>query len=38
MQIHIYDSNEALGVAAADDLAEILRATVVERGEAAIAG
>jgi len=36
MQVGIYDSNDALGVAAADDLAEILREAVAERGETSI--
>jgi len=36
MPVNIYDSNEALGVAAADALAEILRSTITERGEASI--
>jgi len=36
MRVNIYDSNEALGAAAADDLAEILRSTIDERGEASI--
>ena len=36
MQVSVYDSNEALGAAAADDLTQILRTTIAERGEAAI--
>ncbi len=36
MQVTIYDSNEALGAAAANDLAEILDAAIAERGEASI--
>jgi len=36
IQVNIYDSNETLGAAAANDLAEILRSTIVERGEASI--
>jgi glucosamine-6-phosphate deaminase len=36
LSVRIYDSNEALGAAAADDLANILRAAVRERGEATI--
>lgn len=36
MPVRIYDSNEALGAAAADDLADILRLSVAERGDAAV--
>jgi glucosamine-6-phosphate deaminase len=36
MQVTIYDSNEAMGAAAADDLEQILRQAVTERGEAAV--
>lgn len=36
MQVNIYDSNESLGAAAADDLAQILQATIAQRGKAAI--
>ncbi len=36
MPVRIYDSNKVLGAAAADDLAGFLRATIAERGEAAI--
>ena len=36
IQVSICESNETLGVAAANDLAEILRSTVAERGEASI--
>jgi glucosamine-6-phosphate deaminase len=35
-QVVIYDSNSALGAAAADDLASILQQTISTRGEAAI--
>jgi glucosamine-6-phosphate deaminase len=34
--VNIFDSNEVLGAAAADDLARILQAAIAERGEAAI--
>jgi glucosamine-6-phosphate deaminase len=36
MQATIYDSNEALGAAAARDLADILRSTIAREGKAAI--
>ncbi|HOG45405.1 MAG TPA: glucosamine-6-phosphate deaminase [Anaerolineae bacterium] len=36
MQVLVCDSQQAAGAAAADDLAEILRAAIAERGEAAI--
>ncbi len=36
MAVTIYDSNAALGAAAADDLAEILKQAIAERGEASI--
>jgi glucosamine-6-phosphate deaminase len=36
MQVNIYDSNETLGAAAADELAQVLRSTIAERGEALI--
>ncbi len=36
MPVNIHDSNETLGAAAANDLAEILRSTIAERGEASI--
>ena len=36
MQIQIYDSNQAVGQAAADDLKDILASTIIRRGEAAI--
>ena len=36
MPVGVYDSNAALGQAAADDLAEILRAAVARQGQAAI--
>ena len=36
MQVNTYESIEALGSAAADDLADILRAAIAERGEASI--
>jgi glucosamine-6-phosphate deaminase len=36
MEVGIYSSNEALGVAAAEDLAETLRSAIAERGEASI--
>jgi glucosamine-6-phosphate deaminase len=35
-QVLIYDSNSALGIAVADDLASILKQTISTRGEAAI--
>jgi 6-phosphogluconolactonase/glucosamine-6-phosphate isomerase/deaminase len=36
MQVNIYESSEALGTAAAEDLAEILCSTIAECGEGAI--
>ncbi len=36
MQVEIYESNEALGRAAADDLAEILHAAIAARGQVAV--
>ena len=36
MQVNTYESNEALGSAAADDLADILRSTIAKRGETSI--
>jgi glucosamine-6-phosphate deaminase len=36
MQVTIYDSNDALGTAAADDLTQVLETTIAERGEAAM--
>jgi len=36
MQVNTYESNETLGSAAADDLADILRAAIAERGETSI--
>ncbi len=36
IRVSIYESNETLGAAAADDLADILRSTIAERGEASI--
>jgi len=36
MEIGIYSSNETLGVAAAEDLAEILRSAIAEQGEVSI--
>jgi glucosamine-6-phosphate deaminase len=36
MEVNIYDSNESLGAAAAADLAQILRASIAQRGKAAI--
>lgn len=36
MQVAVYDSNASLGMAAAEDLAEILRQAVAEQGETSI--
>ncbi len=36
MSVHVFESNAALGQRAADDLADILRQTVAEKGQAAV--